>query len=738
MASTLTDDLIRAEFERFLAQSSDAAGEDWRSRYSQMVERVRTASPQEWVTRDFQRRLWEFDAIGIGPGSSVSVTAAYDDAELASYLLQLRDKGLPEDPLAAAIELQAAYDEILARVRPKYTQKRPRARIMRLLVGLFPRQTTCLMDWRRIYQVSSLVGAAKASTEFAGQNAMIRARLREVLNDAGRSEVDQAMFCWFLWEAHFPKPEVGAVETVGTGREPSDVPEFSMLPATSQRRSLFAVKNNLGLLVSIVRECEQGVSKEDLVSFILHESPQLAEISAVQVINQALGGGLGLIRFADGAYFPTDRGLELLNAPEPGHVLRAPLLGRVFGVGHLLLHLSRHPGETQQVAAKHLQDLVPSWTSSMPGSYIVLWSKLAGFVKADTVGGKARLTLTDDGEDYAAALPQDFEERWTLAHEAEDDEEPESVTDVASPELGEAASTKTYGAADIIAEGCFLSLAEVEAMLDLLKHKKNLVLQGPPGTGKTWLARRLGFALAGAKDPDRVMAVQFQPSLSYEDFVRGWRPYAGKDGQGGLRLADGAFLECVNAALLTPEEPFVLVIEEINRGNPAQILGELLTLLEADKRVEGEALRLAYPKTPSERVFIPPNLYVIGTMNLADRSLALVDLALRRRFAFKTLAPALNGGWRAWCLAAGAPDELVATIQTRLGELNAAIAADNRLRAQFCVGHSFVTPPKSGVDDWRGWFRAVVETEIAPLLDEYWYDDEPAARAQKAKLLAPL
>ena len=177
----------------------------------------------------------------------------------------------------------------------------------------------------------------------------------------------------------------------------------------------------------------------------------------------------------------------------------------------------------------------------------------------------------------------------------------------------------------------------MEAALALLRRKKNLVLQGPPGTGKTWLAKRLGYALLGARDTRRMTAVQFQPSLSYEDFVRGWRP----DGEGGLLLADGVFLEVVDAAREQPEQDFVLVIEEINRGNPAQIFGELLTLLEADKRHEDEALRLAYPRPEiqNERVHVPPNLYVIGTMNLADRSLALVDLALRRRFGFKTLKP---------------------------------------------------------------------------------------------------
>jgi 5-methylcytosine-specific restriction protein B len=738
MSLTLNDDDLRAEFARFKAQYSDDSGRTWRERYAAQVALVRDADADKWMTPIFQKSLWEGGGVsGIGPGSAVSVTGAYADTELAAFLLALRDSGLPSEPAAAAIALQAAYDDLLARVRPKHTEKRPRARIVRLLAALFPHHMTCLMDERRTLQVQALIGAAKAPTGFVGQNPPIRARLREAVNDADATDIDYAMFSWFLWESRFGAPEPDAIETVGVGREPAELPALSLLPATAQRNSLTFVRDNIRLLVAVLREAQQGLSRPDLIQAIRREAPYLSEGSASIIISQAMGG-LGLIKLSDGGYRPTDRGAELLTAAEPSHLLRAPLIGRVLGIGHLLRILQRHPqGRPQQALASDLQALFSTWTTARAGQELIQWLLATELARAEAATGGVKVMLTEDGEDYAAALPADFDERWRVPVE---DASPKLGDEKLglSPEAAVALDHTPYAAADIVADGCFLPLAEIEGMLALLRHKKNLVLQGPPGTGKTWLARRIGYALATAKDPDRVMAVQFQPSLSYEDFVRGWRPYAGEDGQGGLRLADGAFLECINAALARPDEDFVLVIEEINRGNPAQILGELLTLLEADKRVESEALRLAYPRTPGERVFVPPNLHVVGTMNLANRSLALVDLALRRRFAFKTLSPTLNDAWRAWCISAGAPAPLIDTIQQRIGDLNATIAQDNRLRAQFCVGHSFVTPPKDGVEDWAGWFRAVVETEIGPLLDEYWYDDEAAARAQKAKLLLPL
>ena len=296
-----------------------------------------------------------------------------------------------------------------------------------------------------------------------------------------------------------------------------------------------------------------------------------------------------------------------------------------------------------------------------------------------------------------------------------------------------------YTVKDIIQEGCFLSSLRVESILEQWRTKKNLVLQGPPGTGKTWLAKRLGFALVGSNDREttrsRLRIVQFHPSLSYEDFVRGWRPA----GDGRLSLSDGIFIQAIEAAKSEPDRPFVLVIEEINRGNPAQIFGEMLTLLENTKRRASEAIELAYRNAPGERVYVPDNLYVIGTMNVADRSLAIVDLALRRRFAFVDLDPTFGEVWRKWCIARGIDESKSAQIENRICDLNSQIASSVSLGPQFRIGHSFVTPDEDDlISDAQAWFWARVETEIGPLLDEYWYDSPEKSKAARSKLLDPL
>lgn len=327
-----------------------------------------------------------------------------------------------------------------------------------------------------------------------------------------------------------------------------------------------------------------------------------------------------------------------------------------------------------------------------------------------------------------------FKDSGTSAHpNATDPDAQDDEADATSEAEVTAAPIEPYSVDDILTDGCFIAREKLEKILERLRTKKNLILQGPPGTGKTWLAKRLAFALMGQRDDSKVRAVQFHPNLSYEDFIRGWRPV----GDGKLTLVDGPFVEMMKAAAKDPTARHVVVIEEINRGNPAQIFGEMLTLLEVDKRTPNEALELSYKRSDGERVFIPDNLYVIGTMNIADRSLALVDLALRRRFAFIDLEPTLGKPWHDWVQSqCGIDSEILVEIEKRLIALNSEISADTGLGPQFRVGHSYVTPPFGiPISDAREWFRQVIDTEIGPLLDEYWFDALEKSRKARERLL---
>ena len=281
-----------------------------------------------------------------------------------------------------------------------------------------------------------------------------------------------------------------------------------------------------------------------------------------------------------------------------------------------------------------------------------------------------------------------------------------------------------YELDNIIGDGSFLSKEKLSDIINRFKEKKNLILQGPPGTGKTWLAKRLAMVLIGRKDHNntQIKSVQFHPNLSYEDFVRGWRP--GSDQK--LILQEGILMRLVKKAKNYPDQNFVIVIDEINRGNPAQIFGELLTLIESTKRNPKDAIQLCYPSSDDESsgVYLPENLFILGTMNIADRSLALFDMAFRRRFAFVNLEPNFNSAWKKYVVNKKGMDLNMANfIQKNLINLNVQISSDPKLGKDFQVGHSFFTPNKSLKEkNSKNWFRDIVKTEIKPLLEEYWFD----------------
>lgn len=279
-------------------------------------------------------------------------------------------------------------------------------------------------------------------------------------------------------------------------------------------------------------------------------------------------------------------------------------------------------------------------------------------------------------------------------------------------------------------DGLFLGKDQFDAMLAALRRKKALVLQGPPGVGKTFVAHRLAYALMKMKDKKRVTMVQFHPSYSYEDFIQGYRPTS----KGSLERRNGVFYEFARQARNDPTQDWVFIIDEINRGNLAKVFGELLMLLEADKRGPETQVSLTYSED-GEVFYLPENLFVIGTMNTADRSLAMVDYALRRRFAFHTLTPALSSPeFAAWFLQQGGPKPLLEKIVSRIIKLNSIIDSERDLGERFRIGHSFFCPGTNGKPD-EAWYNEIITGEIAPLLEEY-FDSPQRVKKMVDDLLA--
>lgn len=273
-------------------------------------------------------------------------------------------------------------------------------------------------------------------------------------------------------------------------------------------------------------------------------------------------------------------------------------------------------------------------------------------------------------------------------------------------------SYPTYDKARFL-DSVYMDEDSYDTLVSLVKSKKNIILQGAPGVGKTFAAKRLAYSMMGVKDPNRVMMVQFHQSYSYEDFIMGFRP-----SENGFKLKHGVFYEFCKRAEVDSDNDYFFIIDEINRGNLSKIFGELFMLLESDKR--GVALQLLYA---DEKFSIPENLYIIGMMNTADRSLAMLDYALRRRFAFFDLKPAFESdGFKSYqhSLNNDKFNKLIDCIK----QLNLAIKSDETLGAGFCIGHSyFCDLDKSETYEREDSLDRIVEFELIPLLNEYWFDD---------------
>lgn len=266
----------------------------------------------------------------------------------------------------------------------------------------------------------------------------------------------------------------------------------------------------------------------------------------------------------------------------------------------------------------------------------------------------------------------------------------------------------------------YMDEADYNTLVELLDMKYNIILQGAPGVGKTFAAKRLAYSIMGEKDTSRVSMVQFHQSYSYEDFIQGYRPV-----DNGFKLEMGSFYKFCKAAEIDDERLYFFIIDEINRGNLSKIFGELMMLIENDKR--GEKMKLLYK---DEWFTVPKNVRIIGMMNTADRSLAMMDYALRRRFAFYDFAPAFSNETFRRYIADKNNDKLENLIKVVIN-LNDTISNDESLGDGFRIGHSYFCTKKEVTDTW---LKSVVEYEIIPMLKEYWFDEPGKVRDWSANL----
>ena len=301
--------------------------------------------------------------------------------------------------------------------------------------------------------------------------------------------------------------------------------------------------------------------------------------------------------------------------------------------------------------------------------------------------------------------------KWVRINKAKRENRPMPVIDL-SPYYSYRTDCETYDKSAFLRD-VYISEARYDRLKAVLLRKKNIILQGAPGVGKTFAARRLAWSIMGVQDDSRIEFVQFHQNYSYEDFVMGYKPEGS-----GFDLKYGVFYRFCQKANNRPDLLHFFIIDEINRGNLSKVFGELLMLIEQDYR--NTKVKLAYSDVPFS---VPENLYIIGMMNTADRSLALIDYALRRRFSFFDMEPGFDSeGFGKY--QAGLKNETFDALIDRVRELNRDIIQDKALGKGFCIGHSYFCGLKGPEDCTTEWMRDVVDYDILQMLGEYWFDDE--------------
>ena len=349
--------------------------------------------------------------------------------------------------------------------------------------------------------------------------------------------------------------------------------------------------------------------------------------------------------------------------------------------------------------------LTPYDTAQFPHIRQVHWTHVGNWSIDRTLALKTLTDITYDQE-----LVKSIEASFLDGEDTVGIEEPRMVF----PE---------YSAEDFL-RSVYMERERYDAIVGLLRAKKNIILQGAPGVGKTFAAKRLAYSMMGVKDASRVMLVQFHQSYSYEDFIEGYRP----SGQ-GFELVKGAFYSFCKKAADDEDNEYFFIIDEINRGNLSKIFGELFMLIESDKRGPKNKLQLLYSR---ELFYVPRNVYIIGMMNTADRSLAMLDYALRRRFAFVELRPAFDSdGFRDYC--AGLDNSRFEALVREVESLNRVIAEDESLGEGFCIGHSYFCNMDADTCTDAA-MASIVEYELIPMLKEYWFDEPGKVREWSDRL----
>ncbi|MBX3121575.1 MAG: hypothetical protein KF854_00775 [Nitrospira sp.] len=632
-------DLARIYNEQFLP----ARNAEWFSSYCKAVKLAQEASESTFRSSEFQQGLWEVDGVsGIGPGSSVVVTGAYQDQEIIEALLALRDWKAPADARARAQYLDAEFQRIISLVTPRHNSRRPRARLVRIFAVLRPYDVCCLLDSYRTSQVRQWLGLSRMGLGLIGQNVIACAAIAGSLGPKTSIEdaVSYNMFSWFIWQlisAEENESLSASTEARDLSELATDAPSLVLLRPAMQRKGMFFVAGNLDLLLSMVSAAENGLEREELLRQIGEEAPNLNRGSQQNVLAQAVS--LNILTIDGAVYRPTDIGRSLLEGENPADVLVPIFVRTILGFGLVLKELRERPRRRGEIA-NIAREYYPQWTSDFAPNALVSWLQALELVSVQGNGRSATVQLTEAGEYWAsgvpahiprppaqpAALPVEEEIEPTSSRAAVNGLKPVSADEI----LSRFKSDTTL--ASLIFDDAQIRL--LHAALHGVGHKRFILLSGLSGTGKTSIARAYAKAYCDAKGLSH--AEHYEQVSVWPD----WSDPSGLLGFVNPLSSPPTFQQTSTLKLLIEadrnrDKPYFLCLDEMNLARVEHYFAPFLSAMEgANGKLSIHAGNEDIDNVPHSIAW-PSNLFVMGTVNMDETTFSFSDKVLDRAFTFE-------------------------------------------------------------------------------------------------------
>jgi 5-methylcytosine-specific restriction enzyme B len=632
----LSDESIKALYEEEAFQGTKWA--EWRKNYEATIARIASLSDQELARPEVQEELWSARALtSVGPGDGVRVTEVLTDQAIIDAIIAVRRRVWSSDAKTRSQEIQAEFDRLLELVADRVPRK-PSAKLWRMFAVLLPAHMHCVFSWHPCRQVMWQVLENPRGLYGVEGHVLVRDRLRRILGEEAdlTEHVKRATFCWYLYERSTQKTSTTAAPTANTPPQPlEETTPLVVWQFHKQNKGLGSPQRNVESYRDVVRATLDGARQDEVVELLAAEPnfdkrPPEYLRALIYAVKK-----LGLIELRDGQLFPTEDGEEFLLSQEPDPLVRR-MIERIFPFAHLLRLFATQDLSRQQAALK-LQEIYPSWTTTMQPFQLLMWAQGLGLI--EQLGSK--LSLTEYGRNWVQRLPKDLPtvpktERGLIPEPPpEEPPEPPAPTEPPKKWPGLAELLQAFESAPSVQSFVFdrRQLIALHNALHCAGRKRFAILSGLSGTGKTQLMKKYAELFCGAVGVDAAQHCQIV-AVSPD-----WRDPTGLLGYVNELRNDPSYLPgpalgLILAAQAHPERPYFLLLDEMNLARVELYFAPLLSAMETGGALVLHTRKSSVDEVPAS-IQWPANLFIIGSVNMDETTHPFSDKVLDRAFTLE-------------------------------------------------------------------------------------------------------